>query len=98
MASNSVNNYGDNDNDDQISNKNNEYLKTELVSKLLKHFLPDDKSSRLATDTVKLFTELLFLFITETIERSITQAKNDGSQTVNIEHIEKIFVQLLLDF
>ncbi|CAF5148538.1 unnamed protein product, partial [Rotaria socialis] len=35
---------------DDINNRNNEYIKAELVTKLLKHFLPEDRSSRLSSD------------------------------------------------
>ena len=83
---------------DEISNRNNDYIKTELITKLMKHFLPEDKSSRLSSDMVKLFTELIFVFITQAFTRTIQQASSEGTIQVEISHLEKILMQLLLDF
>lgn len=83
---------------EEISNRNNEYLKTELISKLLKHFLPDDKASRLSSDMIKLFTELIFLFVHQALTRTIQQASVEGTVQVDVQHLEKILLQLLLDF
>jgi histone H3/H4 len=83
---------------DELSNRNNEYIKSELITKLLKHFLPEDKSSRLSTDMVKLFTELVFVFITQAFTRTIRQASSEGTIQVDVQHLEKILMQLLLDF
>ncbi|CAF1366875.1 unnamed protein product [Rotaria magnacalcarata] len=83
---------------DDINNRNNEYIKTELVTKLLKHFLPEDRSSRLSSDMVKYFTELIFQFIHQAFTRTIQQASSEGTIHVDIQHFEKILMQLLLDF
>ncbi|CAF4179483.1 unnamed protein product [Adineta steineri] len=82
----------------EINNRNNDYIKVELVTKLLKHFLPDDKSTRLSSDMVKLFTELIFTFINQAFIRTIHQASSEGTIQVDIQHLEKILMQLLLDF
>ncbi len=83
---------------DEINNRNNDYIKTELVTKLLKHFLPEDKSSRLSSDMIKSFTELIFVFINQAFIRTIQQASSEGTIQVDIQHLEKILMQLLLDF
>jgi hypothetical protein len=81
-----------------MDNRNNEYIKTELITKLLKHFLPEDKLSRLSSDMVKLFTELIFVFVHQAFTRTIQQASSEGTIQVDIQHLEKILMQLLLDF
>jgi hypothetical protein len=83
---------------DEITNRNNDYIKNELVTKLLKHFLPEDKSSRLSSDMIKSFTELIFVFINQAFIRTIQQASSEGTIQVDIQHLEKILMQLLLDF
>ena len=83
---------------DEITNRNNDFLKVDLISKLLKHFLPEDKSARLSADMIKLFTELVFLFIHQAFSRSIHQASTEGTIQINVQHVEKILLQLLLDF
>ncbi|UJR10648.1 hypothetical protein I4U23_014843 [Adineta vaga] len=57
-----------------------------------------EKSSRLSSDMVKLFTELIFVFITQAFTRTIQQASSEGTIQVDIQHLEKILMQLLLDF
>ena len=83
---------------EEIHNRNQEFLKADLISKLLKHFLPDDKSTRLSADMIKLFTELVFLFIHQAFSRAIQQASTEGTLEINVQHVEKILLQLLLDF
>lgn len=82
---------------DELNNRQNEYIKTELITKLLKHFLPEDKS-RLSADMVKLFTELVFVFVTQAFTRTIRQASLEGTIQVDVQHLEKVLMQLLLDF
>jgi hypothetical protein len=81
-----------------MDNRNYDFIKTELVTKLLKHFLPEDKSTRLSTDMIKLFTELIFNFIHQAFIRTIQQASSEGTIQIDIQHLEKILMQLLLDF
>ncbi len=81
-----------------MDNRNYDWIKTELITKLLKHFLPEEKSIRLSSDMIKLFTELIFIFIHQAFTRTIQQASSDGTIQVDIEHLEKIILQLLLDF
>ena len=83
---------------EELNNRNNDYLKTELISKLLKHFLPDDRATRLSSDMIKLFTELIFLFVQQALTRTIQQASSEGTVQVDVQHLEKILLQLLLDF
>ena len=82
----------------EISNRNHDYVKAELITKLLKHFLSEDKATRLSSDMVKSFTELVFIFINQALARAIQQASSEGSTHVDIQHFEKILMQLLLDF
>jgi histone H3/H4 len=81
-----------------MDNRNNDWIKTELVTKLLKHFLPEDRSGRLSNDMVKVFTEVIFIFIHQAFTRTIQQASSEGTVHVDIQHLEKILMQLLLDF
>jgi histone H3/H4 len=83
---------------EDMNNYNQDYLKTDLIGKLVKHFLSDDRTARLSSDMIKLFTELVFLFIHQALTRTIQQASSDGSVQVSVEHVEKILLQLLLDF
>jgi histone H3/H4 len=81
-----------------MDNRNNDWIKTELATKLLKHFLPEEKSARLSSDMIKLFTELIFVFIHQAFTRTIQQASSEGTVQIDIQHLEKILMQLLLDF
>ncbi len=47
---------------------------------------------------VKLFTELIFVFVHQAFTRTIQQASSEGTIQVDIQHLEKILMQLLLDF
>jgi hypothetical protein len=47
---------------------------------------------------IKSFTELIFVFINQAFIRTIQQASSEGTIQVDIQHLEKILMQLLLDF
>ena len=83
---------------EEINNRNYDFIKPELVTKLLKHFLPDDKSARLSGDMIKLFTDVIFIFVHQAFTRAIQQASTEGTIQVDISHLEKVVLQLLLDF
>lgn len=83
---------------DELNNRNHDYIKPDLISKILKHFLNEEKSLRLSNDMVKAFTELVFVFIHQAFLRTIQQASSEGTNEIQIEHLEKILLQLLLDF
>ena len=75
-------------------------LKLNSSTKLLKHFLPEDKSTRLSSDMIKLFTELIFvnLFIKHLHSNNSTGVIKKEQIQIDIQHLEKILMQLLLDF
>ena len=43
-------------------------------------------------------TEMMRIYVIEAAHRAAYQTKSEGSQTVQLEHIEKILPQFLLDF
>ena len=52
-------------------------------------------------DAIQLSTELLRIFTVEAVHRAVDEANKDaggGSQTLQVEHLEKILPQLMLDF
>ena len=54
--------------------------------------------TKISSDAVKLFTELLRVHALEMLSRAAEQAKKEGSSQVLNEHIEKVLPQFLLDF
>ncbi|XP_015211368.1 centromere protein X [Lepisosteus oculatus] len=72
-------------------------FKKETVNKLLSLFFKDEKT-RVSSDALILMAEMLKVFVQEAAERSVKQAVTEDSESVDIDHFEKILPQLLLDF
>ncbi|CAM0136300.1 hypothetical protein VKS41_006895 [Umbelopsis sp. WA50703] len=52
-------------------------------------------------DALVLSTELMRIFTVEAVHRAVDEANKDaggGSQTLQVEHLEKVLPQLMLDF
>ncbi len=65
-----------------------------------KHFINGvPETSSVSKEALRAYCHLLELFVREGALRAQNQAKeDDNSQTIEFEHLEQIFVQLLLDF
>ncbi|KAI9290301.1 centromere protein X [Umbelopsis sp. AD052] len=60
-----------------------------------------DSGTKANKDAIQLSTELLRIFTVEAVHRAVDEANKDaggGSQTLQVEHLEKILPQLMLDF
>ena len=49
-------------------------------------------------DSVKLMCELIKIYNLELMNRCAEQARKEGAEEVNNEHLEKVLPQFLLDF
>lgn len=52
-------------------------------------------------DALQLSAELMRIFTVEAVHRAVDEANKDpggGTQTLQVEHLEKILPQLMLDF
>ncbi|KAG5853516.1 centromere protein X [Anguilla anguilla] len=72
-------------------------FKKETVGKLLSLSFRDEKT-KVSGDAVLLMAEMLKIFVQEAARRAAKQADAEDSDTVDIDHFEKILPQLLLDF
>ncbi|XP_045112410.1 centromere protein X-like [Portunus trituberculatus] len=68
-----------------------------LIFEFLKSSFEDSKT-RVNPNVTVLVGEIMRLLTTEGAMRAAHQAKQEGSDTVTVEHLEKILSQLLLDF
>ncbi|XP_050688101.1 centromere protein X-like [Eriocheir sinensis] len=60
------------------------------------HF--ENSKTKINSDAMVLIAEVLKLLVMEGAMRTAHQAKQEGSDTVTLEHLEKILSQLILDF
>lgn len=67
------------------------------IEALIKSNFKSEKM-KISSDAVKLFTELLRIHSLEVLSRAAEQAKKEGSDLVQTEHLEKVLPQFLLDF
>ena len=68
--------------------------------KFIKEYLSshqDDKSIGINATALKLMAELVELMVTEGANRTVQQAKEENSDTVTLQHLEKILPQFMLD-
>ncbi|XP_064180965.1 centromere protein X [Anguilla rostrata] len=72
-------------------------FKKETIGKLLSLSFRDEKT-KVSGDAVLLMAEMLKIFVQEAARRAAKQADAEDSDTVDIDHFEKILPQLLLDF
>ncbi|KAK4317827.1 hypothetical protein Pmani_011119 [Petrolisthes manimaculis] len=67
-----------------------------LIHEFLKlHF--ENSKTKINVEAIKLIAEVMQLVVKEGALRAAHQAKVEGSDTVTVEHLEKILAQLLLD-
>jgi len=67
----------------QLFNSNDPFIKNIII---------------VSKNAMKLSAEYMRLFVLEAIHRSEQLARDEGSPSVEIEHLQKILPQLLLDF
>ncbi|XP_066957445.1 centromere protein X-like [Macrobrachium rosenbergii] len=71
-------------------------FKQKLVESFMKGHL-EDKKTRISPGTVKLMAEVMQLIVREGATRAAHQAKQEESEIVELQHMEKILAQFLLD-
>ena len=69
----------------------------ETIDQLSKTQFKNEKT-KFAGDALIMTTEMMRIYVIEAAHRAAYQTKSEGSQTVQLEHIEKILPQFLLDF
>ncbi len=67
------------------------------VEEICKNSFRESKT-KMSVDSVRLTAELLKVYCAEAFARSAAQAKRQGMDVVQMEHLEKIMPQFLLDF
>ncbi|XP_042211590.1 centromere protein X-like [Homarus americanus] len=67
-----------------------------LIYEFMKfHF--EKSNTRINADAIKLVAKIMELVAKEGATRAAYQAKQEGADTVTVEHLEKVLAQLLLD-
>jgi len=72
-------------------------FKKETVRQVSKIHFQSDKT-KYNNDSLLLTTEMLRIYVLEAAHRAAHQAKSEGAQTVQLEHLEKVLPQFLMDF
>ncbi|XP_011417021.1 centromere protein X [Magallana gigas] len=72
-------------------------FKEKTVQNILLQFFKDEKI-KINAEALSLMTELLNIFVSEAVLRTIKEAKKDHQDQIPIDYFEKILPQLLLDF
>lgn len=72
-------------------------FKEATVAKILQEHFSNQKT-KLNAESSALVAEYLGLFVQETLNRAVQQAKTEGSSEVEGGHLEKVVPQILLDF
>ncbi|XP_022313480.1 centromere protein X-like [Crassostrea virginica] len=72
-------------------------FKEKTVQNILMQFFKDEKI-KINAEASSLMTELLNIFVSEAVLRTIKEAKKDHQNQIPIDYFEKILPQLLLDF
>ena len=65
-----------------------------MISKM--NFKSD--KTKYSNESLLLTTEMLRIYVLEAADRAARQAKSEGSDTVQLEHLEKVLPQFLMDF
>ncbi|BHF58000.1 Centromere protein X [Sparganum proliferum] len=74
-----------------------EYPEDKLLAVLLKTFFTESKT-RISSEALALSSDLIELFIEESLARTASEAKKVGRSEAVIEDFESILIQLTLDF
>ena len=69
----------------------------ETVRQISKMTFQADKT-KYNPDSLLLTTEMLRVYVLEAAHRAAHQAKSEGADTVQLEHLEKVLPQFLMDF
>ena len=72
-------------------------FKKETIKQVSKLNFKNEKT-KFNNESLLLTTEMLRVYVLEAAHRAAYQAKSEGSESVQLEHLEKILPQLLLDF
>ncbi|CAH0713174.1 unnamed protein product, partial [Brenthis ino] len=73
------------------------FIKQDIIKELLHGSFQDNKT-KLGNDALTLVVEVAKCLVTETCLRATNEALREGSDKVDIEHVEKCLPQLMLDF
>jgi len=69
----------------------------ETVDQISKMEFKSEKT-KYSNDALNMTTEMLRIYVLEAASRATAQAKSEGCDTVELEHLEKVLPQFLLDF
>jgi len=69
----------------------------ETVDQISKLEFTSEKT-KYSNDALTMTTEMLRIYVLEAAHRAAAQAKAEGSEAVELEHLEKVLPQFLLDF
>ncbi|XP_062569667.1 centromere protein X-like [Saccostrea cucullata] len=72
-------------------------FKERTVQNILLQFFRDDRT-KVNAEALNLMTELLNIFVSEAVLRTVNEAKKDHQDQIPLDYFEKILPQLLLDF
>ena len=69
----------------------------ETVDQISKLEFTSEKT-KYSNDALTMTTEMMRIYVLEAAHRAAAQAKSEGSEVVDLEHLEKVLPQFLLDF
>ena len=69
----------------------------ETVDQISKLEFTSEKT-KYSNDALTMTTEMMRIYVLEAAHRAADQAKSEGSEVVELEHLEKVLPQFLLDF
>ncbi|NP_001268381.1 centromere protein X-like [Bombyx mandarina] len=72
-------------------------IKKDVIKELLENHFQESKT-KIAPHALMLLADVAKCLVTETCLRAVKQAQREGSNKVDVEHIEKCLPQLMLDF
>ncbi|XP_048772488.2 centromere protein X-like isoform X2 [Ostrea edulis] len=72
-------------------------FKERTVQNILLHFFREE-NTKVNAEALSLITELLKIFVSEAVLRTIREGKKDHQDQISLDYFEKILPQLLLDF
>jgi len=69
----------------------------ETIDQISKMEFQSEKT-KYSNDALNMTTEMLRVYVLEAASRASAQAKSEGCEVVELEHLEKVLPQFLLDF
>lgn len=79
-----------------MNTSSNKTMLPETAKKILQSQFRGEKT-KISDDVVQLVIEIINAGVTESVLRAGKQAKMEGSETIQVEHVEKVLPQLILD-